>query len=140
MGGAIAAGHPCTARAGAAVLAAGGNALDACLAAAFAAFVAEGPLTGPAGGGFLLRPGARTETQWCSTASSPSLTRPLGAMEELVIDFADASTQVFHIGEESVAVPGLVARAGGRPRPLRAPPVGGPPRAGASSSPGTASP
>ena len=35
--------------------------------------------------------------------------RPLGAMEELVIDFADASTQVFHIGEESVAVPGLVA-------------------------------
>ena len=35
--------------------------------------------------------------------------RPLGEMEELVIDFADASTQVFHIGEESVAVPGLLA-------------------------------
>ena len=29
-------------------------------------------------------------------------------MDEVVIDFADASTQVFHIGEASVAVPGLV--------------------------------
>ena len=29
-------------------------------------------------------------------------------MEEVVIDFGDASTQVFHIGEASVAVPGLV--------------------------------
>jgi gamma-glutamyltranspeptidase/glutathione hydrolase len=29
-------------------------------------------------------------------------------MEEVEIDFADASTQIFHIGEESVAVPGLV--------------------------------
>ena len=30
-------------------------------------------------------------------------------MEEVVIDFGDASTQVFHIGEASVAVPGLLA-------------------------------
>ena len=29
-------------------------------------------------------------------------------MDEVEIDFADASTQVFHIGEASVAVPGLV--------------------------------
>ena len=36
----------------------GGNAVDALLAAAFTAFVTEGPLTGPAGGGFLLRPRA----------------------------------------------------------------------------------
>jgi gamma-glutamyltranspeptidase/glutathione hydrolase len=90
------------------VLAAGGNAVDACLAAAFAAFVAEGPLTGPAGGGFMLvRPaGGEAVVLDCFFAVP---TRPQGEMEELVIDFADASTQVFHVGEESVAVPGLLA-------------------------------
>jgi len=36
MRGAVAAGHPLTAEAGARVLAAGGNAVDACVAAAFA--------------------------------------------------------------------------------------------------------
>ncbi len=108
MGGAIAAGHPCSAEVGARVLAQGGNAVDACLAAVFAAFVAEGPLTGPAGGGFLLvrEPGRDPVALDCFFAV-PS--RELRAMEELVIDFADASTQVFHIGEESVAVPGLLA-------------------------------
>ena len=30
-------------------------------------------------------------------------------MEELVIDFGDSGTQVFHVGEGSVAVPGLLA-------------------------------
>ena len=30
-------------------------------------------------------------------------------MDELVIDFADSGTQVFHVGEGSVAVPGLLA-------------------------------
>jgi gamma-glutamyltranspeptidase/glutathione hydrolase len=108
VNGAIAAGHPCTARAGADVLAAGGNAVDACVAAAFAAFAAEGPLTGPAGGGFLLvrSPGGETVLLDCFFAV-PS--RPEAPMEELVIDFADASTQVFHVGEASVAVPGLLA-------------------------------
>jgi gamma-glutamyltranspeptidase/glutathione hydrolase len=33
-------------------------------------------------------------------------------MEEVVIDFEDASTQTFHVGEESVAVPGLLAGLG----------------------------
>jgi gamma-glutamyltranspeptidase / glutathione hydrolase len=35
--------------------------------------------------------------------------QPLGEMEELVVDFGDAGTQVFHVGLGSVAVPGLVA-------------------------------
>ena len=30
-------------------------------------------------------------------------------MDEVLIDFGDASTQVFHVGPSSVAVPGLVA-------------------------------
>ena len=31
-----------------------------------------------------------------------------GEMDEIEIDFADASTQIFHVGESSVAVPGLL--------------------------------
>jgi gamma-glutamyltranspeptidase/glutathione hydrolase len=58
MKGAVAAGHPRTAEAGARMLADGGNAVDACVAAAFAAWVTESPLTGPGAGGFaLVRPG-----------------------------------------------------------------------------------
>ena len=50
MKGAVAAGHPLTAAAGARVLEEGGNAVDACVAAAFAAWVTESPLTGPGAG------------------------------------------------------------------------------------------
>jgi gamma-glutamyltranspeptidase/glutathione hydrolase len=35
--------------------------------------------------------------------------QPQGPMDEIVVDFGDASTQIFHVGEGSVAVPGLVA-------------------------------
>jgi len=54
MKGAVAAGHPLTAQAGVRVLAEGGNAVDACVAAAFAAAVTESFLTGPGSGGFML--------------------------------------------------------------------------------------
>ena len=54
MKGAIAAGHALTARAGARILEEGGNAVDACVAAGFAGWVAESPLTGPGAGGFAL--------------------------------------------------------------------------------------
>lgn len=107
MQGAIAAGSRPTAEAGARVLEEGGNAVDACVAAAFAAAVAEGPLTGPTGGGFFLA--------WVDGEASvldcffAAPAKPLGEMEEIVIDFGDASTQIFHVGEGSVAVPGLVA-------------------------------
>src|SRR5205823_5992301 len=43
-----------TAETGAAILAAGGNAVDACIAAGFTSWVAESPLTGPGAGGFML--------------------------------------------------------------------------------------
>jgi gamma-glutamyltranspeptidase / glutathione hydrolase len=108
MPGAIAAGHPLTAEAGARVLREGGNAVDALLAAAFTAFVTEGPLTGPAGGGFLLvhEPDGKTTLLDCFFAVPETR---LGVMEEVVIDFADAGTQDFHVGAGSVAVPGLLA-------------------------------
>jgi gamma-glutamyltranspeptidase/glutathione hydrolase len=107
MRGAIAAGHPLTAEAGAQVLREGGNAIDACVAAAFAAAVVEGPLTGPAGGGFLLvhEPSGEVAVLDCFFAV-PS--RPLGELEEVVIDFADSGSQAFSVGDGSVAVPGLV--------------------------------
>src|SRR2546430_17557292 len=54
MKDAVAAGHRLTARAGARVLEEGGNAVDACVAASFAGWVAESPLTGPGAGGFAL--------------------------------------------------------------------------------------
>lgn len=108
MRGAIAAGHTVTAEAGARVLAAGGNAVDACLAAALASWVAESPLTGPGGGGFLLVYLARDASTrvYDFFAAIPSERR--GAMDEVVVDFADASTQLFHVGEASCAVPGTV--------------------------------
>ena len=108
VSGAIAAGHPLSAQAGADVLAAGGNAVDACLTAAFVAAVVEGPLTGPTGGGFFLvaRPGEDPVALDCFFAQP---TEPLGALEEVVVDFEDAGTQTFRVGPGSVAVPGLVA-------------------------------
>ncbi len=108
MGGAVAAGNHHTAHAGAWALAHGGNAVDAVVAAALAAFVAEGPLTGPAGAGFLLLRDAGAEpTLLDCFFGVPS--RRHGPMDEVLIDFGDASTQVFHVGPASVAVPGLVA-------------------------------
>src|SRR6187401_1028832 len=108
MRGAIAAGHPLTAEAGARVLREGGNAVDALLAAAFTAFVTEGPLTGPTGGGFALVHEPNGSTTMLDCFFGVPATR-LGEMEELVIDFGDSGTQVFHVGDGSVAVPGLLA-------------------------------
>jgi gamma-glutamyltranspeptidase/glutathione hydrolase len=106
MRGAVAAGNRHTAEAGAWALREGGTCVDAALAAVFAAFVTEGPLTGPCGGGFLLlrEPGAAAVLDCFFAVPSG----PRGEMEEIEIDFADASTQIFHVGQASVAVPGLV--------------------------------
>src|ERR687896_1159708 len=111
MKGAIAAGHPLTARAGAEVLAEGGNAVDACVAAAFASWVAESPLTGPGGGGFMLVHRARDRTTriFDFFVAVPGLglaKRELADMDRVDVDFSGGSTQVFHIGAASCAAPG----------------------------------
>ncbi|HVU76402.1 MAG TPA: gamma-glutamyltransferase [Gaiellaceae bacterium] len=116
MRGAIAAGHPLSAAAGARVLGDGGNAVDACVAAAFAGWVAESPLTGPGAGGFALvvpaEGGAASVADFF--VSTPGLGRPAqpGAeMHAIDVGFGGDSetTQVFRIGGASCAVPGTVA-------------------------------
>jgi gamma-glutamyltranspeptidase / glutathione hydrolase len=114
--GAIAAGHPRTAEAGARMLAEGGNAVDACVAAAFAAWVAESPLTGPGAGGFaLVRPGdgrpPRIADFFVATPGLGLPQDPGAEMHAIDVGFGGDSetTQVFRIGEASCAVPGAAA-------------------------------
>ena len=114
MRGAIAAGHTLTAEAGAEILAEGGNAVDACLAAAFASWVAESPLTGPAAGGFLLVHRARDMTDrlldfFVALPGKGSHGPVEPHMESIDIDFDGSSSQVFLVGPGSCAVPGSVA-------------------------------
>jgi gamma-glutamyltranspeptidase/glutathione hydrolase len=114
MRGAIAAGHRLTAEAGAEILSEGGNAVDACLAAAFASWVAESPLTGPAAGGFLLVHRARDRTDrlldfFVALPGRGSRKPPEPHMESIDIDFDGSSSQVFLIGPGSCAVPGSLA-------------------------------
>jgi gamma-glutamyltranspeptidase/glutathione hydrolase len=116
MNGAIAAGHRLTAEAGARVLAEGGNAVDACVAAAFAAWVTESPLTGPGAGGFaLVVPGdgrsARLADFFVSTPGQGRPSPAPAAMHAVDVGFGGDSdtTQVFSVGEASCAVPGAPA-------------------------------
>jgi gamma-glutamyltranspeptidase / glutathione hydrolase len=109
--GAVAAGHPLTARAGAQVLEAGGNAVDACIAAAFASWVAESPLTSPGAGGFMLIHRARDRSTRVLDFFAAVPGRGRGAheqaMDEIEVAFTGSSTkQVFRIGAGSCAVPG----------------------------------
>jgi gamma-glutamyltranspeptidase/glutathione hydrolase len=114
MRGAIAAGHPLTAEAGARVLAEGGNAVDACVAAAFASWVAESPLTGPGAGGFMLVHRARDRSDrlldfFVATPGLGARVAPRADMTAIDIDFDGDTTQVFRIGAGSCAVPGAAA-------------------------------
>src|ERR1051325_7600655 len=119
MRGAVAAGHPLTAEAGAAVLAEGGNAVDACIAAAFVSWVAESTLTGPGAGGFMLVHRARDRTTRVLDhfVTVPGLGLGLGLrevaeMESVDVAFTTESSQAFRIGAASCAVPGAAAGLG----------------------------
>src|SRR5213593_4499249 len=112
MRGAVAAGHPLTAQAGADVLAAGGNAVDAAVGAALASWVAESPLTGPGAGGFMLVHRARDRSDhlldfFVAVPGQNRHRRP-AEMESIDIDFDGGTSQIFRIGAGSCAVPGSV--------------------------------
>jgi gamma-glutamyltranspeptidase/glutathione hydrolase len=111
MRGAIAAGHPATAAVGARVLADGGNAVDAAVAAAFASWIAESPLTGPGGGGFMLvhRASDRSTRLLDFFVAVPGGGADPAAMETIDVDFSSETTTPYLIGAASAAVPGVPA-------------------------------
>ena len=112
---AVAAGHPATAEAGAAVLADGGTAADAAVAASLASCAAEVVMTGLAGGGHALWHDGRTgETRLLDFfAAVPGLGRPPRrvALEQLDVPFG---TELVHyaVGIGSCAVPSVAAGLG----------------------------
>ncbi|MEO1274002.1 MAG: gamma-glutamyltransferase, partial [Pseudomonadota bacterium] len=106
---AMAAGHPLTLEAGVEVLAAGGTAVDAVIAGAFMAMVAEPVLAGLLGGGFLMRRTPEGQVRFLDMfVDTPG--RACGAGEAdlraVTADFGGV-TQGFHIGAATIAVPGL---------------------------------
>ncbi|MDQ6988153.1 MAG: gamma-glutamyltransferase, partial [Mariprofundaceae bacterium] len=107
----VAAGHSATAEAGVEILRAGGNAVDAAVAAACMSFIAEPVLTGAGGGGFMLvRQTGGTSTLLDGFARMPE--KRIEAANDTdfratPIDFGD-TVQTFHIGCASVATPGLL--------------------------------
>src|SRR5205823_8572222 len=111
MRGAVAGGHPLTAEAGARELERGGNAVDAAIGAELVSWVAESPLTGPGAGGFMLvhRARERSTRVFDFFVAIPGLglpNRELADMDRVDVDFSGGSTQIFHIGAASCAVPG----------------------------------
>ena len=99
------------------MLAAGGNAVDSCIAAAFVSWVAESPLTGAGAGGFMLvhRAADASTRVLDHFVTVPGLgLRRHGQteMESVPVDFTPESSQVFRIGAASCAVPGATAGLG----------------------------
>src|ERR1700761_713474 len=102
--GVVAAGHPLTAEAGAGILRAGGNAVDAALAALLASFMTEPLLTGLGAGGYMLAapPGGEPVlldfmVEAPGRGADPARRSTLDA---IVVDFGDA-VQKFHMGASS---------------------------------------
>jgi gamma-glutamyltranspeptidase / glutathione hydrolase len=112
MKGVVAAGHPLTAETGAQILRAGGNAVDAALAAMAASFVCEPQLTGLGAGGYMLvaEPGQAPALLDFFVAApgdgaDASARAPLVPAEV----FFEAAAQVFHVGAASCGAYGTPA-------------------------------
>ncbi len=115
MTGVVAAGHPVTAGAGADILRAGGNAVDAALAAMFTSFVAEPMLTGLGAGGYLMvAPPGGEPTLLDFFVEAPGRGRkpdaPHAPLIAIDVDFGDA-VQVFNIGASAAGPYGVIAGA-----------------------------
>jgi gamma-glutamyltranspeptidase/glutathione hydrolase len=110
MKGVVAAGHPITARAGADVLRAGGNAVDAAVAAVLMSFVTESPLTGPGAGGFMLVHTAAGDDHLLDffvAAPGKGLDKlEPAALEPIDVEFSAEAVQRFNIGPSSCGVYG----------------------------------
>ena len=107
---AISAGNPITLAAAEQILQAGGNAVDAAIAAYLSCFVAEPCMASAGAGGFaMIADGSATQCVdfFCQT---PLQKRPAGELDffPVTIDFGTA-TEDFHVGRGSVATPGAIA-------------------------------
>lgn len=105
--GAVAAGDAQTAQAGAEVLRAGGNAVDAACAAGFTSFVVEPPLSSPGGAGVAVFGSADTGFSALDFFSDvPGVGAQAGPLDfhAVTVDFG-ATTQQFHVGRGAAAVP-----------------------------------
>ncbi len=112
MKGAVASGHPLTARAASDMFSMGGNAFDAAVSAGFASVAAEPTLTSFGGGGFLLAhiKDQNKDILFDFFVDTPGKGRAEGLRPDMVpkeINFSEC-TQTFHIGFSSAAVPGLL--------------------------------
>ena len=108
--GVVAAGHKCTTDAAGDILRAGGNAIDAAIAASLMACVAEPVLAAPGGGGFaMVRQGKTGEVKLYDFFSQTPIEKRNGAagMREIHANFGNA-TQAFHIGPGTSATPGFL--------------------------------
>jgi gamma-glutamyltranspeptidase/glutathione hydrolase len=108
MDGIVAAGHPVSAEAGAAVLRDGGNAVDAAIGACLASWVAEPLLTGPGAGGYLMVAGAGVTPALLDFFVAAPSDGERAALVPVDVSFGDAN-QVFHVGAASCGVPGVPA-------------------------------
>jgi gamma-glutamyltranspeptidase / glutathione hydrolase len=111
-GGIVAAGHEVTAAAGARVLADGGNAVDAAVAAMLASWVAEPLLTGPGAGGYLLVAGPGWEPtllDFFVAAPGFGASGDPSPLVEVLVDFDGETEQAFHVGAASCGTYGSPA-------------------------------
>ncbi|HEX8754420.1 MAG TPA: gamma-glutamyltransferase [Solirubrobacterales bacterium] len=111
MKGVVAAGHPLTAEAGAAVLREGGNAVDAAVAAVLASFAVESPLTGFGAGGFMLvhRGGEATLIDFFVAAPGGDGVARRIELAPVPVRFDAETVQTFYVGPASCGVPGTAA-------------------------------
>jgi len=111
--GIISAGHKETARAGAEVLRAGGNAYDAAIAAMMASWVTESASISAGGGGFLLAHTAQQKSALFDFFVHTPMQKYKGKRDfyEVALGFDDTNVQRFHVGMASMAVPGNIAGA-----------------------------
>ena len=109
--GIVASGHADTSAAACEVLAAGGNAFDAALAALAASTVCEPMLTSLGGGGYLMaRPAGQAPVLFDFFVQTPAQKQAMDRLDfyPILADFGTAK-QEFHVGLGAMAVPGMVA-------------------------------
>ncbi len=111
MRGVVAAGHPLTAEAGAGVLRAGGNAVDAAVCAVLASFAVESPLTGFGAGGHMMvhRGGETTLIDFFVAAPGLDGIERGAELVPVPVRFDAETTQTFFVGPASCGVPGTAA-------------------------------